>query len=95
MAAEALACFSESAGDGPESLEGFSVYLDSPLLLDILGVNSEYEEYGKELLELIKVSKASPVVFDDAVAEAESVVSARLAVARSGQNQTTSADRCR
>lgn len=89
MAAEALACFSEPSAGAPDSLEGFSVYLDSPLLLDILGVNSEYEEYGKELLELIKASKASPVVFDDAVVEAESVVSARLAVARSGQNQAT------
>ncbi|WP_175694360.1 hypothetical protein [Burkholderia ambifaria] len=89
MAAEALACFSEPAAGTPESLEGFLVYLDSPLLLDILGVNSEYEEYGKELLELIKASKASPVVFDDTVVEAESVVSARLAVARSGQSQAT------
>ncbi|MEK6418272.1 MAG: hypothetical protein V4801_01600 [Burkholderia gladioli] len=89
MAAEALACFSEPAADAPESLEGFSVYLDSPLLLDILGVNTEYEEYGKELLELIKTSKASPVVFDDTVAEAESVVSARLAVVRSGLSQST------
>lgn len=89
MAAEALACFSEPIANEAETLEGFSVYLDSPLLLDILGINSEYEDYGKELLELIKASKATPVVFDDAIVEAESVISARLAVARSGQGQPT------
>jgi hypothetical protein len=90
MAAEALACFRAPAGEADGSLEGFSVYLDSPLLLDILGINSEYEDYGKELLELIKASKATPVVFDDAIVEAESVISARLAVARSGYSQSTS-----
>lgn len=84
MAAEALACFSEPA-KSPVSLVGFSVYLDSPLLLDVLGVNSEYEGYGKELLEMIKAANAKTLVFDDAVAEAETVVSARLAVARSGR----------
>ncbi|WP_369796951.1 hypothetical protein, partial [Cupriavidus sp. WS] len=89
MAAEALACFREpEAADVTRSLEGFSVYLDSPLLLDILGINSEYEDYGKELLEMIKATKAMPMVFDDAIAEAESVIAARLAVARSGSGQS-------
>ena len=86
MAAEALACFSDPA-NSPASLTGFSVYLDSPLLLDVLGVNSEYEDYGKELLEMIQAANAKPLVFDDAVAEAETVVAARLAVARSGKVQ--------
>lgn len=86
MAAEALACFSDPA-NSTASLTGFSVYLDSPLLLDVLGVNSEYEDYGKELLDLIKAANAKPLVFDDAVAEAETVVAARLAVSRSGKVQ--------
>lgn len=86
MAAEALACFSDST-NSPASLAGFSVYLDSPLLLDILGVNSEYEDYGKELLAMIQAANAKPLVFDDAVDEAETVVAARLASVRSGKVQ--------
>jgi hypothetical protein len=86
MAAEALACFSDPA-NASASLAGFSIYLDSPLLLDILGVNSEYAEYGRELVEMVQAAHATPLVFDDAVAEAESVVAARLAVARSGKVQ--------
>ncbi|WP_143290976.1 phage tail tape measure protein [Burkholderia pseudomallei] len=88
MAAEALACFSEPVADASAPLTDFSVYLDSPLLLDILGINSEYEEYGKELLEMIKAAKATPKVFDDAIAEAETVIAARLTVAMSGNGQS-------
>jgi hypothetical protein len=86
MAAEALACFRE-APSAVASLSDFSVYFDSPLLLDILGVNSEYEDYGAELLEMVKAADAKPKVFDDAVAEAESVIAARLVSARSGRTQ--------
>lgn len=83
MAAEALACFSEPAAD-KKNLDGLEVYLDSPILLDILGVNVEYADYGTELLGLITSSSAHPVVFDDCIIEAESVVAGQLASLRSG-----------
>lgn len=86
MAAEALACFKEPTAKAT-SLTDFSVYLDSPLLLDILGVNAEYEDYGQELLGMIQTAGAIPLVFDDAIEEAESVVAAR---ARSSAYQSQS-----
>ena len=88
MAAEALACFRDPVGE-TSTLEGFSIYLDSPLLLDILGVNAEYKEYGSELLEMVHAANATALVFDDAVGEAEGVVAARLAAARSGKVSAT------
>lgn len=83
MAAEALACFREPV-DGAAPLAGMVFYLDAPLLLDVLGVNVEYAEYGRELLELIHGSGAVAAVLDDCVVEAESVVAAQLSAARSG-----------
>lgn len=46
MAAEALACFRDPIEDSKD-LSTLTVYLDTPLLLDMLGVNSEYSEYGR------------------------------------------------
>lgn len=89
MAAEALACFSEPTG-GSSALTSFSVYLDSPLLLDVLGVNADYTDYGQELLQMMKAAGATPMVFDDCIAEAESVVAAQNAALRSGVVQRAS-----
>jgi hypothetical protein len=89
MAAEALACFSEP-GVAAKDLSGLTLYLDSPLLLDILGVNTEYSEYGAELLQMISQSGATAAVFDDCIAEAESVVAAQHASLRSGIAQRSS-----
>lgn len=89
MAAEALACFNETPTT-QTNLAGLTVYLDSPLLLDMLGVNTEYAEYGAELLKSIKASGATAAAFDHSVTEAESVVAAQLAYLRSGINQATS-----
>ena len=89
MAAEAIACFREPTSDG-KPLDSLTVYLDSPLLLDMLGVNAEYEAYGKELLEAIHQSGARPAVFDHCVVEAETAVKARLEYLRSGINQVAS-----
>jgi hypothetical protein len=86
MAAEALACFRDPPA-GNTSLIGLTVYLDSPLLLDMLGVNVEYAEYGRELLEAIHASGAKAAVLDHCVAEAEGAVHAQLAYLRSGVNQ--------
>lgn len=89
MAAEALACFNEPPSE-QATLTGLTVYLDSPLVLDMLGVNSEYAEYGAELLEAIRASGATAAAFDHSILEAESVVSAQLAHLRSGINYATS-----
>lgn len=86
MAAEALACFREPI-DVATTLAGLTVYIDSPLLLDMLGVNTEYADYGKELLETIKASGATPAVLDHCVAEAEAAVYALVNHLRSGINQ--------
>jgi len=89
MAAEALACFNEPPST-QTALTRLTVYLDSPLLLDMLGVNSEYADYGTELLEAIKASGSTAATFDHSVTEAESVVNAQLAYLRSGINHATS-----
>jgi hypothetical protein len=86
MAAEAIACFREPSTAG-SSLNSLTVYLDSPLLLDMLGVNAEYAEYGTELLEAIHASGAQAAVLDHCVAEAEAAIHAQLAYLRSGVNQ--------
>lgn len=87
MAAEAIAVFQEPA-DANVPLSGLTVYLDSPILLDMLGVNEEYAEYGAELLATIKASGARVAVFDHCVMEAEGAVSAQLAYLRSGANSS-------
>lgn len=89
MAAEAIAVFQDPP-NAADTLQGLTVYLDSPLLLDMLGVNAEYAEYGRELLEAIKTSGATPAVFDHCLAEAESAIHARLHYLRSGVNQVSS-----
>lgn len=87
MAAEAIACFREPP-EGQSSLDGLTVYLDSPILLDMLGVNAEYAEYGNELLQTIRASGAHAAVLDHCVVEAEGAISAQLAYLRSGVNST-------
>lgn len=89
MAAEAIACFTDTTS--PNSLEGLTVYLDTPLLLDALGVNAEYAEYGKELLDAIHAAGAKAAVFDHCVSEAENTVTAQLAYLRSGINRFATA----
>ena len=86
MAAEAIALFRDPPASQPGT-EALTVYLDSPLLLDMLGVNSEYASYGKELLETIKKSGTEPAAFDHCIAEAESAIAAQLTHLRSGINR--------
>lgn len=85
MAAEALACFQEPL-EYQQPLDNLTVYLDSPILLDMLGVNVEFADYGKELLQTIQESGAKASVLDHCVAEAEGAISAQLAYLRSGIN---------
>lgn len=86
MAAEALACFSEPPTD-KKDLNGLEIFLDSPLLLDVLGVNIDYSDYGTEMLAMVASSGAQPAVFDDCLVEAESVVSGQLASLRLGNSR--------
>ncbi len=88
MAAEALACFREPPEISTE-LSNLTVYLDTPLILDMLGVNDEYSDYGKELLKSLIESKATPAVFEHSINEAENAVQAKLGYLRSGVNQNT------
>lgn len=92
MAAEAVACFREPPSE-TSSLAEMTVYLDSPLLLDMLGVNEEYEEYGKELLDVIRSNGVTTAIFEHSVAEAENTIKAQLEYLRSGINQLTSSNR--
>jgi len=88
MAAEAISCFLEPPAEN-RPLNDLTVYLDSPLLLDMLGVNEEYTDYGLELLASIKASGAKAAVFDHCIAEAEAAIHAQLNYLRSGINQTS------
>ncbi|WHQ45968.1 hypothetical protein [Alcaligenes faecalis] len=56
-------------------------------MLDMLGVNTEYADYGTELLSTIKNSGAKPVVLEHCVAEAEGAVDSQLRYLRSGVNR--------
>ena len=87
MAAEAIACFNEPDAE-PGSLQGLTVDLDSPLLLDMLGVTPSMQSMEQELLQLIQRSGATAMLFDHCIAEAESAIHAQLNHLRSGVNQT-------
>lgn len=89
MAAEAIACFREPQTDEGD-LSGLTVLLDTPLVLDMLSVNTEYTEYGKDLLNLLKESGCNISILDHSITEAENTVGAKLNYLRSGVNQLTS-----
>ena len=89
MAAEAIACFREPQLDAGD-LSSLTVLLDTPLVLDMLAVNIEYAEYGKDLLQMLKTSGCNIAVLDHSIAEAENTVTAKLSYLRSGINQLTS-----
>lgn len=88
MAAEAITCFVEPP-DQARTLNTLTVYLDTPLILDILRVNEEYADYGTELLSLLKQAGVRVAALDHCISEAESVVAARLSHLRSGFNSLT------
>lgn len=89
MAAEAIACFREPQSDAGD-LIGLTVLLDTPLVLDMLAVNVEYAEYGKDLLQMLKTSGCNIAVLDHSIAEAENTLTAKLSYLRSGINQLSS-----
>lgn len=88
MAAEAIACFREPPSDQGD-LHELTVVLDSPLILDMLGVNSEYADYGKDLLKMLKDSGCKVAVLDHSIEEAENTIKAKLHYLRSGINKLT------
>ena len=81
MAAEAIACFREPQLDAGD-LSSLTVLLDTPLVLDMLAVNIEYAEYGKDLLQMLKTSGCNIAVLDHSIAEAENTVLERTAELR-------------
>lgn len=88
MAAEAIACFREPSTDTTD-LSSLTILLDTPLILDMLGVNSEYKEYGSELLHLLQNSGCKVSVLDHSIVEAENTLHSKLGFLRSGVNQIT------
>lgn len=86
MAAEAIACFREPPNESND-LSNLTVLLDTPLILDMLGVNTEYEDYGNELLSMLKESNCNISVLDHSIAETENTIQAKYSYLRSGVNQ--------
>ena len=86
MAAEAIACFREPPNESND-LSNLTVLLDTPLILDMLGVNTEYEDYGNELLSMLKESNCNILVLDHSIAETENTIQAKYSYLRSGVNQ--------
>ena len=91
MVAEAVACFREPP-EHAKALTGLKLFFDTPLLLDMLGVNTEYEEYGTELLRAIIASGARASLFEHSVGEAENTIKGRLASLHSGFSQANMAN---
>lgn len=78
LAAEALVTFTEPPGP-KDSFANVVFYVDAPLVLDMLGVNPGLEEYGRELLQLLRATGAPVRMFTHSLLEAERVISARRA----------------
>ena len=82
--------FLTSTAKQVDFLKNLTILLDTPLILDMLGVNIEYKEYGTELLNLLKQSGSQIAILDHCVVEAENSIRARLHSLRAGTNQITS-----
>jgi hypothetical protein len=76
LAAEALLTFQDPPGSR-DAFANVDIYLDAPLVLDMLGANPGREEYGQELISLLKQSGARTRVFLHSILEAERVIRAR------------------
>jgi hypothetical protein len=62
-----------------ESLAGVNVAIDSPLILDALGLGQEgSKEYANQLIALIKNAGANPVIFDATIEEIRRVIRSTL-----------------
>ncbi len=73
MLANALTC--PDLEDAPESYEGVTFYLDTPLLVHWLGLESEQEETAaRDLVELVKLLGGNFSVFTHTLDELESVI---------------------
>lgn len=86
MAAEAVATFRDPPSNGAQSLSRVRIYLDTPLVLDLFGLNDGFESYTQELWTLIQGSGGTVAVFDHTVEEIQSVIFARLSAYRSGND---------
>lgn len=76
LATEALLSYSEPPKHG-EALGDLEIFLDSPLCLDILGVNPGREEYGTQLAAELKRSDCQVHIFLHSLLEIERVLDSR------------------
>lgn len=76
LAAETLLSFREPPKKG-ESFDELDIYLDTPLCLDILGVNIGRQEYGQHLYNELKNANCVLNVFLHTIEEIERVLDAR------------------
>lgn len=76
LGTEALLSYREPPKHG-EALEELDIFLDSPLCLDILGVNPGREDYGQQLASELKRSGCKLHVFLHSILEIERVLESR------------------
>jgi hypothetical protein len=76
LIAEALLTYRNPPGKG-EALQSINIYLDGPLCLDMLGANVSRENYGSELLKLIKDSGVGIRVYLHTVGEIDRIIDSR------------------
>lgn len=85
LTAETLLTYREPPKKG-ETFDELEIYLDSPLCLDILGVNVGKEEYGSQLSRELKNAGCRVNVFLHSITEIERILEARKQSYLSGVN---------
>lgn len=85
LAAETLLTYREPPKKG-ETFDELEIYLDSPLCLDILGVNVGKEEYGAQLSRELKNAGCRVNIFLHSITEIERILEARKQSYLSGVN---------
>jgi len=73
LVGETLLTFNDPP-QGVNDLSGLSVYLDGPLLMDILGINKGRDKYGSELNDLLRRAGINVRVFYHTIDEVERVL---------------------
>jgi hypothetical protein len=78
MMAEAIVSFREPIV-AEDHFRDTKVFVDGPLLLDMLGVNAGFEEYGAEFEKLLVDSGCKRMTFTHYIDETERIIDAKLA----------------
>lgn len=61
-----------------DEFEHVHIYLDAPLVMDLLGINPGRKEYAQDLLAALKACNASVFLFDHSVDEIERAIAHRI-----------------